>query len=204
MSLTSYQTAPPRNGTYYTGSFLYLGNFSSYKGRMGKSLSHLYPRRYDVFFLIGASFVFLVIGLSVPLLTVEKTVFWKHWENNYSVFTGVVELAKQGDILLAFIIFFFSMVFPFAKLWMLTRIWFAVPSGEERKIALHWLGILGKWSMLDVFVVAILVVAAKMRTLTEVQPEIGVYLFGFSIFLSMITTSLIERYAKRGRTFSSG
>jgi len=52
--------------------------------------------------------------------------------------------------------------------------------------------------MLDVFAVAILVVAAKLRSLTTVQPRIGVYLFGLAILLSMLTTMYVERLARRG------
>lgn len=162
-----------------------------------KSLKEFYHRRHDVALLIMSSFIILLIGLSLPLITVEKTVFWRHWQNNYSVYTGVVELAKQGDILLALVIFFFSIVFPFAKLLSLSLIWFRKLTDEERSITLHWLGILGKWSMLDVFAVAILVVAAKLRGLTEIQPQVGVYVFGLAIILSMLSTVQIDRLARR-------
>ena len=164
---------------------------------MQKSLKDLYPNRADVPALIGLATVVLVAGLSLPILTVEKTVFWRHWENHYSVFVGVMELAKSGDWLLAVILFFFSMVFPFAKLLSLTTLWYRRMSGAERAKTLHWLNLLGKWSMLDVFVVAILIVAAKLRDLTQVQPRIGIYLFGLAIILSMLATTHVERLAKR-------
>ena len=162
-----------------------------------KSLAHYYPRRYDVPLLLTISLGFLLTGLSLPLITVEKTVFWRHWENHYSVFTGVVELAKQGDYALALILFFFSMVFPFIKLLTLLILWVKESTDEERTRALHWLGILGKWSMLDVFAVAILVVAAKLRTLTQIEPRIGVYLFGFAIIFSMLTTMRVDQLTRR-------
>ena len=166
---------------------------------MGKSLKDLHPQQHDVPVLIGLALAVLVAGLSLPILTVEKTVFWRHWENHYSVFVGVVELAKHGDWLLAVVLFFFSMVFPFIKLLSLVLLWVRKLSDAERMKALHWLGLLGKWSMLDVFAVAILIVAAKLRGLTQVQPRIGVYLFGAAIILSMLTTTQIERLAKRGK-----
>lgn len=163
-----------------------------------KSLRDLYPARWDVVALLLTAFTVLIAGLSLPILTVEKTVFWRHWENHYSVFVGVAELAKHGDWLLAVILFFFSMVFPFVKLLALAILWFRKLADTQRKWVLHWLGLLGKWSMLDVFAVAILVVAAKLRSLTTVQPRIGVYLFGLAILLSMLTTMHVERLARRG------
>ena len=164
-----------------------------------KSLKEIHPDRPDVPALLLLAFGVLVLGLSLPILTVEKTVFWRHWENHYSVFVGVAELAKHGDWLLAVIIFFFSMIFPFVKLLALSILWFRRLTDQERLKALEWLGLLGKWSMLDVFAVAILVVAAKLRSLTEVQPRIGVYLFGLAILLSMLTTMYIERLALKAR-----
>ena len=184
MSLTSYRAALPRSRALL------------YTEGVKKSLKDLHPDRRDVPVWIAAALAVLVAGLSLPILTVEKTVFWRHWENHYSVFVGIVELAKGGDWLLSLILFFFSMVFPFAKLFSLATLWYRRMSGAERAKTLHWLGILGRWSMLDVFVVAILIVAAKLRDLTQVQPRPGLYLFGLAIILSMLTTMHVERLAK--------
>lgn len=161
-----------------------------------KSLRDLHPDRPDVPALLLCAFGVLLLGLSLPILTVEKTIFWRHWENHYSVFVGVVELAKSGDWLLALILFFFSMVFPFIKLATLAGLWFRKMTDPERMKALHWLSLMGKWSMLDVFVVAILVVAAKLRDLTQVEPRVGIYLFGLAIVLSMLSTMRVEHLAK--------
>jgi len=162
-----------------------------------RSLHDLYPKRLIVPWLISLSCALLSAGLSLPLMTVEKSMLWRHWKNIYSVFTGIVNLAQEGDWLLAFIIFFFSIVFPVAKLTALWVIWAIRLEEKSRASLLHWLALLGKWSMLDVFVVAIMVVAAKLRTLTTVQPQIGVYVFGASIIVSMITTQYIEQLARR-------
>lgn len=162
-----------------------------------RSLREIHPQRREVPALLFSALAMLLAGLSLPILTVEKTVFWRHWENHYSVFIGVVELARHDDWLLAVILFFFSMVFPFVKLAALAVIWFRPMTEKDRMKTLHWLGLLGKWSMLDVFAVAILIVAAKLRDLTQVQPRIGIYLFGLAIVLSMLTTMRVERLARR-------
>ena len=98
-----------------------------------KSLRDLHPGRRDVPLWIAAALVVLLAGLSLPILTVEKTVFWRHWENHYSVFVGVVELAKGGDWLLATILFFFSMVFPFAKLFSPALLWYRKLNEGDRR-----------------------------------------------------------------------
>ena len=60
---------------------------------------------------------------------------------------------------------------------------------------LHWLGILGKWSMLDVFVVAILIVLVKIGPLAKVEAQRGLYWFAGAILLSMITSMYVDSLA---------
>ncbi len=76
-------------------------------------------------------------------------------------------------------------------------IWFWPLPGERRAAWLHWLGILGKWSMLDVFVVAILIVLVKLGPVARVEPRVGVYVFCAAIACSMLTTMYIDRLARR-------
>ncbi|MBI3317793.1 MAG: paraquat-inducible protein A [Candidatus Omnitrophica bacterium] len=162
-----------------------------------KSLKEFYPGRNEILLLLLLCFILLITGLSLPIVTVEKKILWQSVQNTYSVASGIVDLAKQGDYVLATVVFFFSMIFPFAKLLSLLVIWLVKLSFEERMRVLHWLGILGKWSMLDVFAVAILVVLAKLRTLTTVEPRVGIYFFGSSILFSMITTMTIDLLARK-------
>jgi len=68
---------------------------------------------------------------------------------------------------------------------------------KKRQAVLRWLGILGKWSMLDVFVVAILIVLVKLGPLAKVQPQRGVYWFAAAIFLSMITSMYVDNLARK-------
>jgi paraquat-inducible protein A len=141
---------------------------------------------------IVASFVLLFIGLSLPLMYSQK-MFWK---NTYSVWTGVVELWKQNELALSAILFFFSILFPIVKLVGLSFIWLVRLPEEQRDRLLHWLGILGKWSMLDVFIVAILIVLVKLGPFVKIEPRSGVYVFSAAIAFSMLTTMYIDRLAR--------
>lgn len=161
---------------------------------MSKSLRQRYPRRIEVPLLILLSFVLLLIALSMPLMKVEKMVLWK---NEYSVIGGVKGLWEQGQYVLASILFFFSVVFPICKLAMLGFLWFVRLAEQRRQMVLHWLGVLGKWSMLDVFVVAILIVLVKLGPLAKVEPQRGIYWFAAAIFLSMITSMYVDNLAQK-------
>ena len=159
-----------------------------------KSLQELFPRRYDIPVLIIACVALLYTALSLPLFQVEKMVLWK---TEYSVMSGVVELFKQEEYLLSAILFFFSIVFPTFKLAMLWILWKFRFDGEGRKRVLEYLGVLGRWSMLDVFVVAILIVAVKLGPLANVEPKLGIYVFTAAILAAILTTAWVEKLARK-------
>lgn len=169
------------------------------QAHMKKSLRDIYPRHLEVPLLIILSLGVFLTALCLPLMTVEKTLLWKHWRNNYSVLTGVTGLFDQKDYVLAALLCFFSIVFPFVKFVALAVVWAVRLPGNDRQKLLQWLGILGKWSMLDVLVVAMLVVLVKIGPLARVEPRTGVYVFALAILLSMLTTMYIDYLAKRKR-----
>jgi len=134
----------------------------------------------------------LGVGLSLPVVTLRKGLT----DDSYSVLTGIVDLAHSDEVLLALIVLVFSVVFPVAKLLVLTSILFR-PVGEARRgRLLHSLGLLGRWSMLDVFVIAILIGAVRLGMISEAHAERGVYVFGLAILGSMFATVLVERLAR--------
>lgn len=57
--------------------------------------------------------------------------------------------------------------------------------------------IFGKWSMLDVFVSAIIIVWVKLGALASAKAENGIYFFGASVLLTMIVSSLQGSLIKR-------
>ncbi len=158
-----------------------------------RSLREIYPRRIDVILLILASVIFFVAGLRLPVFTVRKL-----WESNtYSIMAGVQNLWVDKHYPLAMLILFFSVVFPIAKLTVLLGVWFVRLTDSQRKWILYALTVLGKWSMLDVFVVAVLIVWVKLGSLATASVERGIYYFAASIFLAMIVSALENALAKK-------
>ncbi len=140
-------------------------------------------------FFIWAASILLSIGLVAPIITLSKFVLI---QNTFSVLSGVLELAREGQVFLFFVITGFSVVLPILKLWVLYRLVSknALPK-EMVKKQLHWMHEYGKWSMLDVFVVAVLVVAVKLGAIADVEMRFGLYAFAASILLTMYITSRI-------------
>ncbi len=158
-----------------------------------KALRELHPKRYDVPALIALAAILLVMGLLLPLFKVTQMLLWK---SSYSIITGTIQLFKEGELFLGTIILLFSVVFPIIKLVALSILWMIRFPEEKRKVALNWLGYLGRWSMLDVLIVALMILAIKLRALTRVESQVGVYVFCAAILVSMIAAIMVERLAR--------
>ncbi len=157
------------------------------------SLSQSRPGHFEVPLLILAAAGLLTAGLLLPILTVKQLFM----TNTFSVLSGIEALWKDGEAGLAVIIFFFSVIFPWIKLAALAWLWFAPTAETTRKKVLSGLEALGRWSMLDVFVVAIVIVAVKFGWMSKANPEAGVYVFALSIFLSMTVSMWVDRLSKK-------
>jgi len=158
-----------------------------------RSLRDLQPRHLEVPALLLVSAILLIFGLTLPTVTLKELVFWKH---TFSILSGIQNLFKEGHYFLSVIIFLFSVVFPIAKLATLGTLWFARLPRRKRLFLLRWLGALGKWSMLDVFIVAIMIVISMTSGLMSAEPHVGIYIFGASIMLSMIATMRMNRLSR--------
>jgi len=161
---------------------------------MPASLREQHPGNYTIPLTLCASACLLVFGLFLPIITLKELVFWQH---TFSVITGIQNLFTEGHIILALIILLFSIIFPIFKLLVLFQVWYSRLGDKQRKFYVHWLGILGKWSMLDVFVVAITIVITKISSFAKAEPRIGLYFFGVSIVLAMLVTEAIDRLMRK-------
>ena len=142
--------------------------------------------------------VLLVVGLIAPIITLKKFILI---ENTFSVFSGAVGLIKEGHIFLFILIAGFSIVLPLLKIGILNQLLILKEDKAVRlERYLHWMHLYGKWAMLDVFVVAVLIVAVKLGALVSVELHYGLYAFAAAVILTMYITarvvSLINSSAK--------
>jgi paraquat-inducible protein A len=134
----------------------------------------------------------LIAGLRLPLLTLEK--FW-FFSNTVSLYSALRQLWAEGEWGLFWLIGVFSVLFPILKLLMLGLVWNleAQDSARHRR-HLRWLAEYSKWSMLDVFVVALLVVSLKLGALAQAHVREGLYVFAASVVLTMLVSHWIGRH----------
>ena len=131
----------------------------------------------------------LSLGLSLPVVTLRSGLV----RDSYSVPGGIADLARSDEVALALIVLAFSVVFPIVKLVLLARVLFRPLAEESRERLVRALERLGRWSMLDVFVIAILIGSVHLGVLSEAYAERGIYVFGAAILLSMFATIAVHR-----------
>lgn len=145
--------------------------------------------------LAAGNLALLVAAWFLPIMTLTK--FW-FWSDRVSLWETAAGLLVQGEILLFAIVAGFSMVFPAAKLltagWVWARVDAASPGGSR---AVRLMEALGRWSMIDVFVVALVVVAVKVSLVTDVGVHSGVYVFAAAAAASIALMAWIGRALKR-------
>lgn len=144
--------------------------------------------------LLLTSMTLLLVGLGTPVIRIEKFLFF---DDEYSVAGGIAKLFEHGNVVLGGVVLLFSMVFPVLKLAAVAWAWVWPLSAAARRRLLHWTGLLGRWSMLDVFVVAVIVVLLQSSFLARAEPRPGIYVFAAAIVMSMLSALLVEHLASR-------
>jgi paraquat-inducible protein A len=145
--------------------------------------------------LLAVTTFFLAVGLVAPIITMKKFVLV---ENTFSVFSGAIQLFNEGQFFLFIIIAGFSIVLPLLKIGVLNKL-LSMKEGNNGDLDryLHWMHLYGKWSMLDVFVVAILVVAVKLGAIASVEMRAGLYAFAAAVILTMFVTARVVSLTNR-------
>ncbi|MBL9205074.1 MAG: paraquat-inducible protein A [Opitutaceae bacterium] len=152
-------------------------------------------QRSGVPLLLGGAFLLFGVGVFFPFFHVQK--FWV-FDDAVSVVAGIITLFREGEYFLFAILALFTLIFPVAKLGLLALVWMERDHDLQKMRRLHQrVAQLAKWSMLDVFVVAILIVAMKSAGMAKIQIGPGLYLFTVSIIATQIASSWIERLLYR-------
>lgn len=110
----------------------------------------------------------------------------------YGLLNSIRLLWNSGMQALAVLVIAFSVCFPFAKLAVLAWCTRRGPVGA-RRAWLHAVERIGKWSMLDALLVAILLGLTRGQWLVGARPLPGIALFVCGILLSMLAGALVSR-----------
>jgi paraquat-inducible protein A len=128
-------------------------------------------------------------AMLLPVLIIERL---GHTHTS-SILTGVVELLRHGEYFVGIVIFLFSVVIPPLKLAMLLILctdWLL--TDRHRAWTYRLLEQVGRWGMLDVLLVALLVALVKLGDLVHFEVGVGAIFFALCVVMSMLASATFK------------
>jgi len=162
--------------------------------RCGAKLSsrkHLSLQKTWAFLLVGM-FAYIPANM-LPIMETK----WLGGSSTDTIMSGVIALADSGSVFVALVVFVASIVIPIMK--------FVVIIGLALTLQLDWrwsehamhrlhaiTEVIGRWSMVDVFVVAVLAALIQLGVFLSITPGIGIVSFAFSVVFTMFAATSID------------
>jgi paraquat-inducible protein A len=133
-----------------------------------------------------------ILYIPANALPVMRTTELFDTEDN-TILSGVIELWNGGAWDLALIVFTASIAVPLMKIASLSLLLLSTRHGSshgrrERTRIYRMVEFIGRWSMLDVFVVALLLSLVRFGVLAEVQAGPGIVAFCAVVILTMLAS----------------
>jgi len=134
-----------------------------------------------------AALVLFIPANTLPILSISQM----GHRSESTIWGGVVELWQSGTQGIAVLVFFCSILIPLMKVLGLLYLCasYQIHSPKKYSSLLRFITVIGRWSMLDVFLVAILVALVKLGTFATVEPELGIVAFAGVVVLTMIAST---------------
>ncbi len=144
------------------------------------------------------AYLLAAVALYVPanILPVMTVTFLGKTQSD-TILSGVHELALAGMWPLAVLVFFASFVVPIMKMiglaYLLLSIRYGWHAGPRARTRLHRLiDYLGRWSMIDVFVVGLLAALVTAGNLATITPGLGAAAFALVVVLTMLASESFD------------
>jgi len=149
---------------------------------------------------LALSLTALILTLPANLLPFMQLEFYGQARSS-TIWQGIVSLSESGEWFVAFVIFFASLIIPLLKIAALIFLSVRLRQGSEftpRELYVHRaIEVLGRWSMLDIFLVAILVAMLKFGAMAHAEIRAGAVFFLLTIIASMVVSELLSRAIRR-------
>ncbi len=117
--------------------------------------------------------------------------------NGYTIMHGIVELARAGLWPLAGLVFFASIAIPLTKLLVMAYMLTMTQLGRTEHLlgrtrAYRLVDFIGRWSMIDVFMVSILVALVRFGQFANIQADVGAVCFAGVVVLTMFAVTAFD------------
>ncbi len=143
-------------------------------------------------YLLTAAVLYVPANL-LPVMSTSSV----QGDSSHTLVGGILELWAEGSWELALIVFIASIAVPLLKIAALMLLtWTAHRRStwrqRERAGLYRLIETVGHWSMLDVFVVVLLVGMVRFGVLASVEPEAGLLAFGAVVVATMLASASFD------------
>ncbi len=160
--------------------------FATLHTRKANSLSH------SLAFLIAAA-VFYIPANVFPVMSITTLGV----AEPFTIMAGIIELIQANLWPLALLVFIASVTIPLAKLLTLAYLLLQTGTGRfshllGRTQAYRIIRFVGRWSMIDVFMISILVALVRFGQFANIQAEAGAPCFAAVVVLTMFAVDCFD------------
>jgi paraquat-inducible protein A len=139
-----------------------------------------------------AAFCLFWPAILLPILKIDK--LGLHSES--SILSGTIELFQHGSYFVGGIVFLFSILFPLTKIVMLFELsCLELLHHRHKAFTLRLMEHLGKWSMMDVMLLAFLVMLVKLGDMVEFHFGPAIIAFVGCVAMSMLASMCFDPHA---------
>lgn len=141
----------------------------------------------------SAALLLYPLAITLPVMRLEQL----GHVNETSIWAGSISLMTHGQIVIGLVVLVCSVVIPLAKLGgllLLSARTRAIGRHHQARVY-HLIEWAGRWGMIDVLLVAVIIAAVKLGDIVEVKPGPGVVAFGSVVVLSLIASACFNPHA---------
>lgn len=167
------------------------------EGRCPRCGSHLHFRKPDslqrtIAYLVAAAICYIPANV-LPIMTTVTT----SGRSSDTIMEGVILLWSPTGWPLSCIILIASILIPSAKIGALVYLVFSVRKGSvqtpaKRVRLFKIVEAIGRWSMIDVFVVTFTAALIQLQPLMSVEPAAGIFFFAAVVVLTMMAVECFD------------
>lgn len=151
-------------------------------------------QRVWAFWIVG---LMSYIPANVYPMLQTRTLFYRE---ESTIIGGAIELIEYGNLGVALVILFASVVIPLGKFLAIAFLALSVQqpsrvSKRQRQVLYDVVEYIGRWSMIDIFVVAILSSLVQLSVLVAINPGPASLFFALSVIFTMFSAQSFDSRA---------
>tara|TARA_B100001059_G_C17814273_1_gene574158 strand:+ start:907 stop:1956 length:1050 start_codon:yes stop_codon:yes gene_type:complete len=145
-------------------------------------------------FLVLSGIISLIYAIELPFFKINNIPLFS---KSYSIHTAIEALFLDGRLVLTVFMVLFLCVAPLLSLVLIGQCWMFHKTRQQISKRLELIRIVGEWSMLSVFLMALSIVVTEGEQMVKTEIRPGIYAIIVAIAFSVLCTRLSEHKLRR-------